>query len=253
MIEEVRQLLDSYAIWLKEKTDLRAIDKYVEITTPFLDRHNDHIQLYVKKENGLFILSDDGYTINDLIISGCDIDTEKRKQLLTQTLNGFGVKQIEGALTVKTDSSQFAKKKHSLLQAVIAVSDLFYTSSPMVFSLFLEDVQNWLDLNEIRYTPKVSFMGKSGFTHHYDFVIPKSKVQPERILQAINKPDRQIIENLIFSWQDTTLIRSKESVLYAILNDQEGLKNANIGALSNYGIMGVPWSERGYYKGKLIA
>jgi len=90
MIEEVRQLLDSYAIWLKEKTDLRAIDKYVEITTPFLDRHNDHIQLYVKKENGLFILSDDGYTINDLIISGCDIDTEKRKQLLTQTLNGFG-------------------------------------------------------------------------------------------------------------------------------------------------------------------
>jgi len=151
------------------------------------------------------------------------------------------------------DLDQFAKKKHSLLQAVIAVSDLFYTSSPMVFSLFLEDVQNWLDLNEIRYTPKVSFMGKSGFTHHYDFVIPKSKVQPERILQAINKPDRQIIENLIFSWQDTTLIRSKESVLYAILNDQEGLKNANIGALSNYGIMGVPWSERGYYKGKLIA
>lgn len=253
MIEEVRHMIDNYAKWLKEKTDLRIIEQYVEITTPFLDRHNDHIQLYIKKENGSFVLTDEGYTINDLSISGCDINTEKRKQLLKQTLNGFGVEKTGDALTIRTDASNFAQKKHSLLQAVIAVSDLFYTASPMVFSLFLEDVQSWLDLNEIRYTPNVSFIGKSGFTHSYDFVIPKSKAQPERILRAINKPDRSIIQNLIFSWQDTTITRSDKSLLYAILNDQEGLKDANIEALSNYGIVGVPWSDRKKYKDDLAA
>lgn len=253
MIDEVRQMIDNYAHWLRDNTDLRAIEKYVEITTPFLDRHNDHIQLYVKKDNGSFIITDDGYTVNDLSISGCDINTEKRRQLLSQTLNGFGVEKNGDALTIRTDTSHFAQKKHNLLQAVIAVSDLFYTASPIVLSLFLEDVQSWLDLNEIRYTPKVSLIGKSGFTHSYDFVIPKSKVQPERILKAINKPDRDIIQNLIFSWQDTTITRSEKSRLYAILNDQEGLKDTNIDALINYGIVGVPWSERKKFKEELAA
>ncbi len=50
----------------------------------------------------------------------------------------------------------------------------------MVLSLFYEDVVTWLDLHEIRYTPKVKFTGKSGFDHLFDFVIPKSRSSPER-------------------------------------------------------------------------
>ncbi|MDY0325382.1 MAG: DUF1828 domain-containing protein [Candidatus Cloacimonadaceae bacterium] len=247
MMIEAKKLVDNYALWLKESTDLRQVEKYVEITTPFLDRHNDHIQLYLSKEDESFILTDDGYTLSDLSISGCEVDTEKRKQLLTQTLNGFGVTRIGDALTVKTDLTRFAQKKHNLLQAILSVNDLFYTASPLVLSLFLEDVQAWLDKNEIRYTPNISFIGKSGFSHNYEFVIPKSKAQPERILKVLSNPDRNVIQSLLFSWQDTALIRPQNAHLYAFLNDSAGLKESHIEAIGNYGISGVQWSKREKY------
>ena len=34
-------------LWLKDKTTLREVDgEWVEITTPYLDRHNDALQIY---------------------------------------------------------------------------------------------------------------------------------------------------------------------------------------------------------------
>jgi hypothetical protein len=44
MIEEVQRLMDQYLAWLKDKTTLRQIDEFVEVTTPYLDRHNDYLQ-----------------------------------------------------------------------------------------------------------------------------------------------------------------------------------------------------------------
>ena len=39
-----RGLLNQYWKWLKEKTTLRQINDWYEITTPYLDRHNDYLQ-----------------------------------------------------------------------------------------------------------------------------------------------------------------------------------------------------------------
>ena len=52
MINEIQTLLDQYMKWLKDKTALRQIEDWVEITTPYLDRHNDYIQIYARRENG---------------------------------------------------------------------------------------------------------------------------------------------------------------------------------------------------------
>ena len=250
---ELQNLVNQYSIWLKDKTILRVINDHGEITTPFLDRHNDHIQIYVKKQNSDYILSDDGYTINDLETSGCEINTDKRKAILLQTLNGFGVKNLNDELFIKTDEPHFSQMKHNLIQAILAVNDIFYTASTVVTSLFLEDVQTWLDENEIRYTPKVNFAGKSGFQHNYDFVIPKSSRSPERIIKAMNNPDKPQIQNLIFSWQDTQLIRPVNSILYAILNDANSLSNTVLDALSNYEVDPILWSNKDQYLSKLNA
>ena len=44
MLSEIKELLDNYSLWLRDKTTLLQIDEnWVEITTPFLDRHNDYI------------------------------------------------------------------------------------------------------------------------------------------------------------------------------------------------------------------
>ncbi len=67
MITDIERLLDKYIAWLKDKTALRQIGDWVEITTPYLDRHNDYLQIYARSENGGYLLTDDGYTVEDLV------------------------------------------------------------------------------------------------------------------------------------------------------------------------------------------
>ncbi|MEA2034873.1 MAG: hypothetical protein U9N40_05230 [Euryarchaeota archaeon] len=56
MINEIQSLLDEYTCWLKEKIQVRQVDGWVEITTPYLDRHNDYLQIYAQHRNRPFYL-----------------------------------------------------------------------------------------------------------------------------------------------------------------------------------------------------
>jgi hypothetical protein len=169
-------------------------------------------------------------------------------------LNGFGVKIESNALTVHASPENFALRKHNLVQSMLAVNDLFYLAVPMVASLFLEDVTSWLDLSDVRYTPKVKFTGKSGYDHLFDFVIPASKRQPERILQTINRPSRDTAQAVAFSWIDTREVRPTNSRAYAFLNDSEHALSASVlDALKNYDVNPVLWSKREEVREELAA
>lgn len=254
MIEDIERLISEYHAWLKDKTVLRRIDNWIEITTPFLDRHNDYIQIYAKKSNGGLILTDDGSTIRDLEQSGCKLESRKRQDILNLTLNGFGVKTEEKALLVHASNDNFALRKHNLVQAILAVNDIFYLSVPIVESLFYEDVVAWFDLHEVRYTPKVKFTGKTGFDHLFDFVIPKSRRKPERIIKTINRPSRDTAQAAVLAWIDTREVRSPESCAYALLNDSDqAVSSAVIDALQSYEVRPVPWSKRESVREELAA
>ncbi len=254
MIQDTQNLLNAYYTWLKEKTVLNQIDQWVEITTPYLDRHNDYVQIYVKKADNGYLLTDDGYIMDDLKQSGCKLDSKKRQDLLKMTLNGFGVKKDGNALQVHASSDNFALRKHNLLQAMLAVNDMFYLAMPMVASLFYEDVVAWLDLHEIRHTPKVKFTGKTGYDHLFDFVIPKSRQQPERIIRAINRPNRTSAETVILSWVDTKEVRTPGSRAYALLNDGEQKVPIDaLNALRSYDVIPVMWSQREDVREELAA
>jgi hypothetical protein len=254
MIEDIQRLMDAYHAWLKDKTVLREVNEWVEITTPYLDRHNDCIQIYAKRANGGYILTDDGHTIEDLESSGCRLESRRRQDLLKMTLNGFGV-QLEGkALQVRASPENFTLRKHNLVQAMLAVNDMFYLAVPMVASLFYEDVVAWLDLHDIRYTPKVKFTGKTGYDHLFDFVIPKSRRAPERIVQTINRPNRDTAQAVVLAWIDTKEVRSPDSRAYALLNDTEQVvPSAVIDALRSYEVKPVRWSQREDIREELAA
>ena len=221
MMSEIQHHMDDYWSWLRNKTQLKTVQGTVEITTPYLDRHNDYIQIYVVRDDNGYRLTDDGYTISDLEDSGCSLASKKRQVLLQTILNGLGVRKKEDELFVLAKEDNFARQKHNLLQAILAINDLFYLASPIVASLFLEIVTGWLDNNEIRYSPSVKFTGKSGYDHNFDFLIPKSKQQPERLLRAINKPDKDHAQLAILAWVDTKDVRPQGSRSIALLNDSE--------------------------------
>ena len=255
MIEDIKNLLDEYTLWLKDKTVLKKVaDDWVEITTPHLDRHNDCLQIYTRRDGNGYLLTDDGYIIDDLINSGCPLDSPKRQELLKITLAGFGIQLENEQLLVHATPENFSLKKHSIIQAMLAVNDLFYLASPYVASLFHEDVDQWLNISEIRYTPNVKLTGKSGYDHMFDFVIPKSRNEPERILQAISNPKKDTAEALVFKWLDTREARTADSKLYAFLNDSNvKVSQSVVDALKSYDLQPILWSEREKSREELAA
>lgn len=141
MTTGIEKLLEGYHAWVRENSVLApAAHGWTEITTPSLDRHNDHLQMYVKKEGNEILFSDDGYILADFEQSGCSLDSPKRQELLGVTLRGFNVERHGDELRSRADERTFARRKHEFLQAMVAVNDMFVLAAPTVKSLFLEDV-----------------------------------------------------------------------------------------------------------------
>lgn len=242
---ELNNLMQSYFKWLGEETSVQVLDEYIEITTPYLDRHNDYLQIYVKEENGKITLTDGGYIIDDLALSGCDFTGNKRKALLNTVVEGLGVSIENGALTVSSDRGGFPLKKQSLIQAMLAVNDLYYISQPVTANRFFEDVESWFNSQNVRYTPNVSFNGQSGLSNKFDFSIPKSKKKPERIIELVNNLNKEAIINITFKWLDAKNTRPTGAMLLTLVNDIQYRASPQYeSALRNYGITSVEWSKR---------
>jgi hypothetical protein len=208
----------------------------------------------VQRENGHFILTDDGYTLQDLEQSGCRLDSPKRQELLRVTLNGFGVHQHDDSLEVQATEENFPLKKHSLLQAMLGVNDLFYLASPHTASLFYEDVVSWMTVNEIRFVEQARFTGKTGYDHLFEFVIPRSRKSPERIVRPINRPDKGSAMEMVFAWLDTRETRPPEARAYALLNDTDQIVRADVTeAFLSYDVKPIRWSERETVREELAA
>lgn len=249
------QLKTSYLNWLNQKITIKDLNGVFQITSPLIDRNNDRLQIYAIPNGDSLKLSDDGYIIDELQMSGCDVfSSGRRKEILDFILNKFGVKRKDEELFINATLEDFPQKKHFLLQAMLCVNDMFMTTRDNVTSIFLEEVENFLLTNEIRYSENISFIGKSGFTHNFDFIIPKYKKSPERIIKAINNPTRDKAESLLFSWDDTRNTRKNEAVLYAFLNDTDKkISKTILSAFAQYDVHPIPWTKKDHYIKELSA
>lgn len=255
MNHDIQTLLDQYWDWLKDRTILHKVEDWYEITTPHLDRHNDYIQIYVRKSGDGFLLTDHGYILDDLEMSGCPINTPRRQEILATTLRGFGVELVaNNRLEVKAGPANFAVRKHNLLQAMLAVNDLFYLAQSTVVSLFREDVAAWLDDCDIHYKSAVTLTGKSGYDHRFNIIIPKSHTQPDRLLRTVNRPGPKIAQEVAFSCIDIREMYPSPLAAYAVLNDSERPVSRDVEeALMNYDVYPVPWTKRESVRKELAA
>lgn len=252
--DECQQLIDAYVQWLRSGLSAETVGDACELTTPFLDRHNDHLQVYAERRNGAILLSDDGQTLSDLRTSGFDLDTPKRRQVFQTTLNGFGVRTESGELVVEASERTLGQRTHSLVQAMLAVNDMFVLAQPRVASFFLEDVKGFLDQNAVRYSERVKIAGKTGFDHLVEFLIPPSKAAPERFVQAINMPIRSTVSSYLFSFTDILEARGRETAAYAFLNDRDReVPGDVIEALDAYSVTAALWSARDVHAEALAA
>lgn len=244
LTNDINKWINSYYDWLKSRTTVKTIGDWVEISTPFLDRHNDGIVLYLREENnGDICITDDGYTVDDLETTGYKF-TPTRKKLLEKYLKSFGVKLIDDELIIYANAQNYPQKKHSLIQCILAVNDMFEFSRNNVAAAYIEDITAYLDDNDVRYTPNIQMQGISGLTHNVDFVIAKSKKAPERILAALSTPNVQRAKLLTFALTDIKKARPVEPVQFVMINDNKKVKDEIPGIFDAYGIKSLLWSKR---------
>ena len=245
---DCQQVINDYLKWIKDNTIIKTIEegKLCSISTPFLDRHNDHLDIYLMRNNGNFKITDNGYTIADLRMSGFEINTPKKESILKTALNGFGVK-INGndELYVEANSSNLGQKKHYLLQAILSVNDMFNLAQETIYSLFKEDVELFFRSNGIVFSKDLKLTGKSGFDHNIDFLIPETKNRPERLIKTVNTPKKDSILSSIMAFADINQTRETATKNYVIYNDiEKEVSKDIISALDNYGVGNIPWSKK---------
>ena len=106
--------IENYLSWIRSNSSQKRIGDYEEITTPFVDSHNDQIQFYICRSQNGFTLTDDGYTMSDLEMCGCDIKSKKRKEFILQIAESLGVSIKGGSIVAEATEADIACKQHTL-------------------------------------------------------------------------------------------------------------------------------------------
>jgi hypothetical protein len=239
------EFIESYHSWLQSKLTCGQVNGVFQMTTPFRDNHNDHIQIYVIPGQDNLMLTDDGNTLNDLAMSGIEISTKKRQEIFDTIIRSYGViLDSDDSLTIHADNGNFPQKIHDLIQAILSVCDLQYLSRPHIQSLFHEDVERLLQENEIPMVPDVRFVRKSGLYQSFDFAIPGTRTRPEQIIKLISNIRKDRIGAFIFEWNDVQEIRKTQSIYVPIIDDiSNSVKEESLSAFTAYGIHPRLFSE----------
>ncbi|WP_396179860.1 DUF1828 domain-containing protein [Flavobacterium sp.] len=242
-------LVENYLLWLKENIKSKDIENGYHFTLPFLDNHNDHIEIYaIKTSESEITLTDGGYIINDLEMSGVSFNSPARKNILDQTLLSYGVKldENDNSIYIKTDLQNLPKKKHSLVQCILAVSDLYVLARESIQNFFFDDVMAKFKEKSVPVIPKFIINGKSGYPNTIDIAIPTKF--GEILIKTISNPKKDRITSALFSYNDIrqTGREIKEGII--IYDDREfELKKDDEIAAKNYQTKFLPYQSIANY------
>lgn len=217
-------LNQQYLKWYQEQISFRNInDHVVQIDSPFLDNFRDEIAIYaIEQPDDNIKLTDDGWTLDNLESQGVALNRSKaKKKILAQQMKYYGILIDDGELSIIINKERFPEAKHRLLQAILFVNNMFMLSSTNNSSIFLEDLASFFESHNIRATAGVSFIGNSGLTHKFDFLIAGFKTIPTRLIKTLSVSQNAVVfaKSILTDITQTRLIRESLTNYYVFIND----------------------------------
>lgn len=132
-MENINDFAKNYLNFLKSNLSVKKIETAHEIVLPFEDHIGDSIVCYVydKKENGMFLVSDDGYIINNLIDTGMNIGKKSsRRKTIEQICMLSGVSlSDDNEMTVLSSEEDLPSKVHQLAMAMLQIDSIYLTNT----------------------------------------------------------------------------------------------------------------------------
>lgn len=247
-----QELKKEYLNWYKQNLQFKSLDEnLVRIDSPFTDNTQDGIIIYAEKNpNDSYItLTDDGYTMFNLKISGVDLKRSKNRMFIfKKNLDSYGISYNEQTeeLYVKAPIEKFSESKHRLLQSLLFVNDMYILSKNNVKNIFTEDVGAVLDKHNIIYTQDINISGKSGMVHKFDFLIPSKKNKKEKFIKTVSSPNHAMITKSYVTDvnQAKQVRREKPNEFFFIMDDRKKAVNNEVkNLLHESGIKAINFTE----------
>jgi len=123
-----------------------GIDRF-RVFTPFMFEDGDHLSIVLKRENGTWILSDEGHTYMHLTydLDEKDLQRGTRQKIITNALSVFTVHDREGELIISITDDRYGDALYSFVQALLRITDVTYLSRERVRSTFMEDFRAFME------------------------------------------------------------------------------------------------------------
>lgn len=127
-MENLKDFAKNYLNFLKSNLSVKKETAH-EIVLPFEDHIGDSIVCYVddKKENGMFLVSDDGYIINNLIDAGMNISKKSsRRKTIEQICMLSGVSlSDDNEMTILSSEEDLPSKVHRLAMTMLQIDSMY--------------------------------------------------------------------------------------------------------------------------------
>lgn len=94
-------------------------EKYLEITTSFLDNDNDNIQVYIHVEDNTVYLTNDAYTLSNLFFA--NDTTNLSKENIQRILNEYDISLKGDELICKSSLKDFPQRLNKFIQGIIKI------------------------------------------------------------------------------------------------------------------------------------
>jgi hypothetical protein len=130
----------------KLRISTEGVDRF-RVFTPFMFEDGDHLSIVLKRENGKWILSDEGHTYMHLTydLDEKDLQRGTRQKIITNALSVFSVRDREGELIIPIEYNQYGDALYSFVQALLRITDVTYLSRERVRSTFMEDFRAFME------------------------------------------------------------------------------------------------------------
>lgn len=117
------------------------------VFTPFMFEDGDHLSIILRRENGNWVLSDEGHTYMHLTydLDEKDLQRGNRQKLISNALSAFAVSDRDGELVIQVQDGRYGDALYSFIQAQLKITDVSYLSRERVRSTFMDDFRAFIE------------------------------------------------------------------------------------------------------------
>ncbi|MCX5804687.1 MAG: DUF1828 domain-containing protein [Proteobacteria bacterium] len=165
----------------KLKLESEGINRY-RVFTPFLFEDGDHLSVILKKEDGYWVLTDEGHTYMHLTY---DLDEKAlqqgtRQKIISNTLSMFSVQDRGGEILIPIQNEQYGNALYSYIQALLKITDISYLSRERVRSTFMEDFRAFME--------ETVPANRRDFDWHHQLHDPEGKYPVDCRINGMSRP-----------------------------------------------------------------